>query len=303
MSEADEDSLSSIMAGSSAFHSDSKPSTSAAPAAADADPTPKPAAPADGGKETGKAGQPRDPSGKFAGATEGKADEAKPAAGEGDEPAPATTEGKEPDKPLTRADVAAIIDERRKRQETERQLAQLLQQQQQGKAGDPPPSVFENEEAAIRSRVAAETAPLRNVVLQQSVTIAQMKYGESWKEAEDAFYEAAAANPQLVEAFRNAIDPGEFVYQQGISHKVLAQHGGNLVAAIEAAKAESKTQLDQANTRMKALEAEIAELKKAGADVAALNDSLHGRASAQVTADTVADDEDISSIARFGKTA
>ena len=162
------------------------------------------------------------------------------------------------------------------------------------------PSVFEDEEGAINSRVDSRTSPLRGLLLQQSVKIAQLVHKDGWSDAEAGFYEAVEANPQLVEQFRNANDPGEFVYQTGVFHKELSKYGGNVLSMRDGIRAESAKGLADANARITALEAELAASKSAQADVAALPKSLNNRASGVVNAETQTDPEDIQSIARFG---
>lgn len=265
-----EESLGEILGGSSAFHA--KPEPAVEPkveAKAEPEAVEAPKAPA------------RDDSGKFT-----KTD----ASAEVKEPAKA--EVKTDEAPLTRADVAAIIDERRKRQELERQLQQVQQ--------TPPPSIYEDEDGAINARVDARTNHLKAALLQQSVRIAQMVHKDSWADAEAGFHEACEANPHLVQQFREASDPGEFIYQTGIYHKEMAKYGGSVVAMRDAIRSESKQALATAETRIAALEKELADMKAAQAEAANIPKSLNKSASAHVNSETVGDDEDISQIVRFG---
>lgn len=165
-----------------------------------------------------------------------------------------------------------------------------------------PPSIYEDEDGAINARVDARTNHLKAALLNQSVRIAQMIHKDSWADAEKGFYEAVEANPALVQQFREAGDPGEFIYQTGIYHKEMAKYGGSVVAMRDAIRAEGAANLEAANSRIKALEKELADMKAANEEAASLPKSLNKTASAQVTADTPTDPEDISQIVRFGKT-
>lgn len=270
----DSEDLGAILGGASAFHKE--PEVRAEPVKAEPVKT----------EVEAQVVQPRDDAGKFAKQDVEAKVEAK---------TDVKTEVKvDPEqKPVTRADVAAIIDERRKRQELERQLQQAQQ--------TPPPSVFEDEDGAIRARVEAQTSHLKAALLNQSVRIAQMVHKDGWKDAEAGFYEAVEANPQLVHQFREAQDPGEFIYQTGIYHREMAKYGGDVVAMRDAIRAEGATALEAANARIKALEAELAEKQAAAAEAAAIPKSLNGKPSATVTAATLTDPEDVSEIVRFGK--
>lgn len=273
----DSESLGAILGGSSAFH--------ASESAPKVEPSAEPATEPVKAEVAEPKAQPRDDSGKFSKAEpEAKPTEAKV------EPVKA-----DPEKPLTRADVAAIIDERRKRQELERQLQQVQQ-------APTPPSVFEDEDGAIRARISNETAGLRSALLQQSVRIAQLVHKDTWQDAEQAFYEAAEQNPALVQQFREAVDPGEFVYKHGIFHREMAKYGGDIVAMRDGIRAEANAGLEAANSRIKALEAELAAERQAKADAAAIPKSLNKQTSAPVTAETLTDAEDLSQIVRFGNT-
>lgn len=271
MSETQE-SLSSILSGSSPA-TDVKPA--AEPAAATpsvakepAETTEKPAQKAE------KPDQARDESGKFA-----KAE--KP-------------EEKQPEKP--RADVAAIMDERRKRQALEQRIRELEGTQKPKEK----PSVFDNEDAAIASRVDERTGPMAERLFRQSMKIARLTYGDSFAEAEQAFAEAAERDERLVEAWRNADDPGEYVYTVGLQIKELADVGGDFVKYREKVTGDLKGQLSERDARIKALEAEVESLKKAQTDLESIPSSLNGATSGPSPKVTDADADSLTKIVRFG---
>ncbi len=80
-----------------------------------------------------------------------------------------------------------------------------------------------------------------------------------------------------------------------------AHPGGDVIAMRDAIRSEGNAKLDEANARIKALEAELAAAKSVQQEAATVGKSLNNRASAQVTTDTVGDDEPVSELVRFGK--
>lgn len=224
-------------------------------------------------------GQPRDEGGKFA-----KAETEKP-------------EEKPLEKPVEkpRADVAAIMDERRKRQALEAELKQLREQQPAKK-----PSVFENEDEAFTSRVSEGTRELREQLYTQSVEIAQLKYKGAFAEAQNAFAEAAEADPRLYEGLRAARNPGEYIYSVGLQIRELADVGGDFVKYREKLTGSMQTQLSEKDARIKALETELDAMKKAQADLDAVPRSLNSASSGAAAKGEQADDEPIEKLVRFG---
>lgn len=221
----------------------------------------------------------RDESGKFT-KVETKAEVEKPAT-------------PEPVKP--RADVAAIIDERRKRQALEKQIAELTANKPAAKV-----SVFDNEDEAIRSRVDEATRPLREAHYNLSMRYARTAHGEGFAEAEASFMEAAEANPSLYEGLRNAGDPGQYIYMHGTFHKEMSEVGGDILKYREKVTTETAGKLSEVTKENASLKAQIEALTKAQAELEALPKSLNSRASGSTPKAGEGDDEDIKSIARFG---
>jgi hypothetical protein len=261
-----------------------------APDAVDTGGKPDPAAPAPAPDK----GPARDEHGKFAKAQQtgdAPADAPSDPAAAPAAPVPAEKQ------PLKPANVAAILDERRRRQQAERELEQLRAQ-----AATPPPSVFENEDAAIAARVNSALAPMQQRFFQQSVRLARMTHGESYAEAEAAFAQAAQDDPRLIEAWRNADDPGEFIYTTGLQIRELSDVGGDFVKYREKVTAGHSQALAERDTRIAALTAEIESLKKSQADLNSLSKSLNQRPTGSAPRVEELDDEPLSKIARFGNT-
>src|SRR5687768_16036152 len=77
------------------------------------------------------------------------------------------TEPKPEEKPaITKADVAAIMDERRKRQQLEQEVAALRQQK-------PKTDIFENPDQAINERLREHLDPLTNQILELKLALAK----------------------------------------------------------------------------------------------------------------------------------
>jgi len=226
-----------------------------------------------------KAAQTRDASGKFQKAPE--ADASKP-------------DANQPDKP--RADVAAIIDERRKRQAAEARVREL-----EGNAGKDAakPSVLEDEDKAFSTRIDEGTRGIREQLYHLSMDNARLRHGDAFAEAEEAFANAAEKDERLIEGLRNSANPGEYVFSMGFHVKELADVGGNLQKYREKITADSRTQIAERDTRIKALEAQVAELTHQKTELETLPRSLNSRTSAAPAAGSV-EPEDIKSIARFG---
>lgn len=242
-------------------------------------------------------------------ATAGEEKAAPPAAGqekvEGEKPAertsedgksnPAEKQDEKPEPAKPRADVAAIIDERRKRQAAEKRLAEVEAAKPAAK-----PSVFDNEDEAISTRVAEGTRPLREQLYKLSMRAARAEHGETFAEAEQAFAEAAERDDRLIEGLRASDDPGEYVFAVGLQIKELADVGGNFVKYREKVTGELRGQLTERDTRIKALEAQIETLKKAQADLEALPRSLNSKSSGAAPKAGEEDEPDLRSITRFG---
>lgn len=208
-------------------------------------------------------------------------------------------EEKPAEKPVEkpRPDVAAIIDERRKRQDAERRYAELLAQTQ--KPSGEKPSVFENEDEAISSRVTEGTRGIRESLYKMSVKTARAIY-KDFGEAEQAFSEAMERDPRLIAGLQQSDDPGEFIYTMGIHVRELADVGGDLMKYREKVTASSQSKIDEQAKQIAALTAEVESLKKAQTDLEGVPRSLNSTSSGPSPKPGAEDDEDIKSIARFG---
>ena len=247
-----------------------KPAEAAPPAAAKEEPAP----------EADKPQRARDETGKFT-----KAEE------------PAEKPAEKAEKPkLSTAEVAAIIDERRKRQEAEQRYADLLKQTQKPAER---PSVFENEDAAISSRVAEGNQPLREAIYKLSVKAARGLY-KDFGDAEQAFLEAMEKDERLLHGLRQSDDPGEYIYTMGIHVRELADVGGDLMKYRDKVTAVSQSKIDDQAKQIAALTAEVESLKKAQSDLESVPRSLNNTSSGSSPKAGDEDPEDIRSIARFG---
>lgn len=233
--------------------------------------------------------------------SETKADEKAPARGadgkfakvepEGEEP---KADAKEPARP--RGEVAALLDERRKRQAAEARLRELEGKQ----PAQPKPSVFDDEDKAISTRVDDGTRGLREQLYQQSVKIARLTYKEAFGDAETAFAEAAEHDDRLIAGLRASADPGDYIYTVGLQIKELADVGGDFMKYREKITADSRAQITERDTRIKSLEAQIADLTQKMTDLEHIPRSLNSRPSGAAPQAGSADPEDIKTIARFG---
>lgn len=195
-----------------------------------------------------------------------------------------------------RADVAAIMDERRKRQALEARLRELEAQKP-----EKPMSVFEDEDKAIQSRVDKGTQDLRGMLFKQSVKYARLAYKESFGEAESSFMEAAEGDPRLYEALRQSDDPGEYIYTVGLQIRELADVGGDFMKYREKISSGYQSQLSDKDAEIARLTKDLETLKGSQAELDSIPRSLNNRSSgpSPKLADTDADD--LNSIVRFGK--
>jgi hypothetical protein len=210
-------------------------------------------------------------------------------------------EGETPaEKPLEtkpRADVAAIIDERRKRQEADKRYADLLASIQKPAEK---PSVFDNEDAAISSRVAEANQPIRETIYKLSLKTARAVY-KDFGEAEQAFADALEKDDgRLLQGLRASDDPGEFIYTMGIHVRELADVGGDLMKYREKVTGSMKGEIETRDARIKALEAELAAAKELNSDLDNVPRSLNNTSSGASPKAGEEDPEDLKSIVRFG---
>ena len=80
----------------------------------------------------------------------------------------------------------------------------------------------------------------------------------------------------------------------------MADVGGNILKYREKVTAATSAKLTERDTKIKALEAEVARLVQANKDLEALPRSLNDKASAASLKASDSDAEDITQIARFG---
>lgn len=206
---------------------------------------------------------------------------------------PDKPEGKTEEKPaLTKADVAAIIDERRKRQELERELQALKQQQQQPKA-----DIFEDPEAVINQHLQARLAPLENTILKLQVELAKTKMPD-FDDAAVAFFTAAQNDPVLLHQADTAPDQFAFIYREGKRLKELGDVGGDIEKYREKVTAEARAENAKLQQQLQAAMAELESVKKAQAELAAVPRSLSQEGTETPKASEV-DPEDINQIVRF----
>jgi hypothetical protein len=265
---ASEESLSDILAGK-----DPAPVQAPEPAKGEKEAAPPAAKESKPVEESAEAKAARDEKGRFA-----KAEE-KPA--------------EKQEKP--RADVAAIIDERRKRQAAEQRLAELMQQHKPAEK----PSVFENEDRAIGSRVDEGVAPLREMLYKMSLKTARAVY-KDFGDAEQAFSEAMEKDERLLQGLRASDDPGEYIYTMGIHVRELADVGGDLMKYRDKITGSMKTEIETRDARIKALEAELATAKEAQTDLDSVPRSLNNTSSGSAPKPGSADPENLRNIVRFG---
>lgn len=269
---SDTESLSSILAGSSAFAPaesapaptsapDVKPAEASAPAAAPS------AAPETAPSEPAKAASVRDENGRFTSKAE-PVKEAKP----------------EPMVPLS-----ALLAERAKRKEPEA-------------APKPKVSIFEDEDRGITDRVVEQIAPLRETVLAMSLRLARQEHPD-FDEVAEAFKTHAENDPsgKLWQAMQADPDPAGFVYRVGKQVSLLAPFNGDVAKYGEQVSAEARAELTKERENTQRLAAEVEALKKQLADLQNLPRSLNSAPASAAPKDVAdTDDDDISKIVRFG---
>lgn len=209
-------------------------------------------------------------------------------------------EEKPAEKPqLSAREIAGIIDERKKRQALEQELATLRQQQQQPPKA--PPSVFENEDAAIQSRIDEALRPMRERFFNQSIRSAQSRYGDAFAGAYEAFAQASERDARLIASLQDADDPGEYIYMHGMFHKELAGVGGDLMKYREHVTADLSGKLGEKDKQIAALTAELEAMKKAQADLENVPRSLNNTSSGAAPKSGEGDEDDLRAIARFNQ--
>jgi hypothetical protein len=163
-------------------------------------------------------------------------------------------------------------------------------------------SIFEDEEKGIAQRVAEHSRPLREANFNMSVKLARLTYKEEFEKAEAAFFDSAEADPRLYEQLRSSADPGEFIFTIGTQISELGPVGGNFMKYREKVTGELKTELGKRDEVIAALKAENERLKKGQAELESIPRSLNKGNEASPKSTAEADDDDLKSITRFGKT-
>lgn len=208
--------------------------------------------------------------------------------------APKAEEPKVEAKPeLSKADVAAIIDERRKRQGLERELAQLRQQQPQ----KPKTDIFENPDVAINERLQERLSPLENTIFNLQVELAKSKMPD-FDDAAKAFFTHAQNDPVLMHQADTAPDQFAFIYREGKRLQELGDVGGDIVKYREKVTAAALAEVAKRDEQIKTLTAQMEALQKSHAELAAVPRSLN-KVTTSTPSATDADPEDINQIVRF----
>src|SRR5882724_4576447 len=205
----------------------------------------------------------------------------------------------EPEKPAVTREVAGQIDERKKRQAAEAELRELRQASAK-QAETPKVSVFENEDKALSNATRREMSPITQRLVDQSLRIAKLTFGDEFDRSLSAFNAEARKNPGLIQQMENASDPGQFVFDAGYWFSEMEPHGGSLSRRDEAKFGEFKTQVAERDNRIKALESELQLAKKSQAELEAVPTSLNRQASAGLSRGESTDADDLRSIVRFG---
>lgn len=205
----------------------------------------------------------------------------------------AKTEAKVEEKPpITKADVAAIIDERRKRQELERELAQLRQQNPKPKT-----DIFENPDVAINERLNDQLSPLRNQIFELQLQLAKTQMPD-FDDAVMAFLKKAEHDPVLKHQADTAPNELQFIYREGLRLKELGDVDGDIRKYREKVTAEVTAKLSERDQEVATLKSQIEALTKAQAELSAIPRSLNQiRGSSPKV--TEADPEDINQLVRF----
>jgi len=203
-------------------------------------------------------------------------------------------ETKPEEKPaITKADVAAIIDERRKRQQLEQEVAALRQQNQKPKT-----DFFENPDVALGERFQERLAPLEDTIFKLQVALAKTQM-PNFDDAAVAFFQAAQNDPIMRHQADTAPDQLQYIYREGMRLKELGDVGGDITKYREKVLAESKAELAKRDQQIAALSAQLEAIQKAQAELAAVPRSLNQMQSGAAPKGSDADPEDINQIVRF----
>jgi hypothetical protein len=189
----------------------------------------------------------------------------------------------------------------RAERERRRQLEARLKELESAKPAEKV-SIFEDEEKGIAQRVAEHSRPLREANFNMSVKLARLTYKDEFEKAETAFFDSAEQDPRLYEQLRASADPGEFIFTVGTQISELGPVGGNFMKYREKVTGDLKGELTKRDEMIAALKAENERLKKGQAELASIPSSLNKGNEAAPKSTAEADDDDLKSITRFGKT-
>lgn len=193
--------------------------------------------------------------------------------------------------PITKADVAAIIDYRRRAQAAEERLRQL-------ESGKPKTDIFENPDVAISERVSDQLSPLRNQIFDLQLQLAKTQMPD-FDDAVLAFLKAAESDPVLKHAADTAPNELQFIYREGLRLKELGDVGGDIRKYRDKVTAEAMAKVSERDQEILTLKAQVEALTKAQAELAAIPRSLNQIQSGSSPKVTDADAEDINQIVRF----
>jgi hypothetical protein len=181
----------------------------------------------------------------------------------------------------------ALHAERRKREERETELAQARAELERLRASQPvkpPTSFYEDEEQAWKDRIApleAKLAEKDRRLFDVTVEIARDKPGrEDYDEIAKWVQERGEIDPTLPHRIVNSANPGEMLYRLGKAERALVAAGGDVTKLTEQAEEKYRERLTDAQARIKALEAEVAQARNSKQQREAIPQSLNSEQSA-----------------------
>jgi hypothetical protein len=129
-----------------------------------------------------------------------------------------------------------MIEERRKRQDLERQLEALKQPKVEVDPWTDLPGALKSEREALKEELFLERCNL-------TAELARTKY-KDYDAVQQAFVEAAQANPGLFQQLRRETNPAEFAYKQGLLHRELGSVNGDMGAYRTKLEADIRKQVE-----------------------------------------------------------
>lgn len=235
-------------------------------------------APAETGEKTAtpaESKQERDETGKFRAKVETK-----------EEPKVETKE--EPPK-AEKGQISALLAERSKRQTAEERAraleARIAELEKGGKKDDA--DFWTDPEKAIADRVQKALTPYQQRLFNASIKAAEKSH-EDWEQAAENFAALLDKDPTLQARWREAEDPGEFVYEMGSN-----------TAEFRSKREEKwKSDLSAKDARIAELEARLAEAEKSKTQLSDVPESLNRQPSGSQPA-RADESSDLSKIVRF----